>query len=305
MVETLCFKFSQPVFNIADIFENVVVIAFQIFSNVVFTAFHTVSQFVPNHPSTTSAACLIPLSANEMALLMLSHTVSVIDLIASKHPCQSPLKSETKKSIADKMTSSVVLILFDIKAKVVVMIGSRKSHRPCQISCMAFVISSNVMPRSSNLFLTPSTKSETVCFMPFQISVTLFLKSSFVFHNVTTAAVITPIAATAIPIGDVNAPITVPRLLKPVATPPAIVFSPPSGLTKVPMIVCSPLKPVPRLATLVIIPPMPVVSFPPASNSGPMAVTTAPIFTMVSFVPSSRSANFCTHSCMVDTVNLI
>ena len=185
------------------------------------------------------------------------------------------------------------------------MIGAKKSHSPCHICRITFAISSNVMPKASKRCFTPSTKSAIVCLIPFQISVTLFLKSSLVFHSVTTAAVITPIAATAIPIGDVNAPITVPRLLKPVATPPAIVFSPPSGLTKVPMIVCSPLKPVPRLATLVIIPPMPVASFPPTNNSGPMADTTAPIFTMVSFVPSSRSANFCTHSCMVDTVNLI
>ena len=196
---------------------------FQMFSKVVLMLFHTSSHEVPNKPRKASATPLIV----SRILLIYSfspfHTLSNIPFTASQHPCQSPVNNDTKKSNTPVITFSVVSMIFAILLNTPSMIGANILQKPSQIALTTSPKFSKSKPSELSLSVICCPNSVNTVLILSQISVILFLKSSFVCHNVTTTAVIPAIAATAIPTGDVIAASAPFRIDMPPVAPDAVV----------------------------------------------------------------------------------
>ena len=250
---------------------------FQMFSKVVLILFHTSSHDVPNKPRNASTTPLIVFRMLPIYSFSPFHTLSNMLFTASQHPCQSPVNNDTKKSNTPVITFSVVSMKIAILLSTPSMIGANTLQKPSQIALTTSPKFSKSKPSELSLSVMCCPNSVNTDLILFQISVILFLKSSFVFHSVTTTAVIPAIAAIAIPTGDVIAVSAPFNTDMPPVAPPAVVPISASFPTTFPM----PFDTVPDAS----------ISFPTVISKGPIAATTPAIFRIVSCCCGVNAAN--------------
>ena len=250
---------------------------FQMFSKVVLILFHTSSHDVPNKPRNASTTPLIVFRMLPIYSFSPFHTLSNMLFTASQHPCQSPVNNDTKKSNTPVITFSVVSMKIAILLNTPSMIGANTLQKPSQIALTTSPKFSKSKPSELSLSVMCCPNSVNTDLILFQISVILFLKSSFVFHSVTTTAVIPAIAAIAIPTGDVIAVSAPFNTDMPPVAPPAVVPISASFPTTFP----TPFE----------ICPDTVIAFPVIVSNGPSAATTPAIFKIVSCCCGLNDAN--------------
>ena len=250
---------------------------FQMFSKVVLMLFHTSSHEVPNKPRKASATPLIVFRILLIYSFSPFHTLSNIPFTASQAPDQSPVNNDTNKSNTPVITFSVVSIMFAILLNTPSMIGANKLQKPSQIALTTSPKFSKSKPSELSLSVMCCPNSVNTVLILSQISVILFLKSSFVFHSVTMTAVIAAIAATAIPTGDVIAASAPFRTAMPPVAPDAVV----------PIVASLPTTfPIPDDSC-----PDTLIAFPTIVSKGPIAATTPAIFRIVSCCCGLNAAN--------------
>ena len=250
---------------------------FQMFSKVVLMPFHTSFHEVPNKPRKASTTPLIVFRILLMYSFSPFHTLSNIPFTAFQHPCQLPAAAEAKMSNTLNITFSVVSINIAMLLNTPSMIGANKLQKPSQIALTTSPKFSKSNPSELSLSVMCCPNSVNTVLILSQISVILFLKSSFVFHKVTTTAVIPAIAATAIPTGDVIAASAPFRMDMPPVAPDAVVLISASFPTTFPI----PVDTVPDAS----------ISFPTVISKGAIAATTPAIFRIVSCCCGLNAAN--------------
>ena len=247
------------------------------FSKVVLMLFHTSSHEVPNKPRKASATPLIVFRILLIYSFSPFHTLSNIPFTASQAPDQSPVNNDTNKSNTPVITFSVVSMTFAILLNTPSMIGANKLQKPSQIALTTSPKFSKSKPSELSLSVMCCPNSVNTVLILSQISVILFLKSSFVFHSVTMTAVIAAIAATAIPTGDVIAASVPFRTAMPPVAPDAVV----------PIAASLPTTfPIPDDSC-----PDTLIAFPTIVSKGPIAATTPAIFRIVSCCCGLNAAN--------------
>ena len=114
---------------------------------------------------------------------------------------QSPVNNPINTSMIESISFNTPSMIVAITPKAPSNNGARTSHSPVHNACITSVMFSKSKPSSLILSTTPSKKSLNDVLILFQISVILFLKSSFVFHKVANTETSAPIAATTIKTG--------------------------------------------------------------------------------------------------------
>ena len=143
-------------------------------------------------------------------------------------------------------------------------------------------------PRLFSFAVISCAKAENVALMPFQISVIAVRNSSFVFQRFINAATSVPMTATAATTGA--------------EMPPKAAPSFPNNPDALPTFDASADTPFANDEKPFSAAPVFEITVPKITSSGPIAVTTAPIFTIVSFVSVSRLEKAVAHSWIFATI---